>query len=115
MQGRANPHRHTLSDRNRAFDENRREVGVRPFLRGIVLWVFVAAGSLLLIRGGWIHLQGAEAFTWLEPGLPAAVVDFVYAGSSRFSAIQTHGLCSRLVPAGIRICDGGQADLLRSS
>ena len=33
-----------------------REVGVRPFLQGIVLWGFVAAGSLALIRGGWIHL-----------------------------------------------------------
>jgi uncharacterized integral membrane protein (TIGR00698 family) len=33
-----------------------RAVGVRPFLQGIILWVFVAMGSLLLIRGGWIHL-----------------------------------------------------------
>ncbi len=33
-----------------------REVGVRPFVQGILLWVFVAAGSLTLIRGGWIHL-----------------------------------------------------------
>jgi len=33
-----------------------REVGVRPFLQGILLWIAVAAGSLVLIRGGWIHL-----------------------------------------------------------
>ena len=33
-----------------------REVGVRPFLQGILLWIFVAVGSLTLIRGGWIHL-----------------------------------------------------------
>ena len=33
-----------------------REVGVRPFLQGILLWILVAVGSLTLIRGGWIHL-----------------------------------------------------------
>ena len=33
-----------------------REVGVRPFLQGILLWLFVAVGSLSLIRTGWIHL-----------------------------------------------------------
>ena len=33
-----------------------REVGVRPLLQGIALWVVVAAGSLALIRSGWIHL-----------------------------------------------------------
>lgn len=33
-----------------------REVGVRPLLQGILLWIAVAAGSLFLIRGGWIHL-----------------------------------------------------------
>ena len=33
-----------------------REVGVRPFLQGILLWLFVAVGSLALIRGEWIHL-----------------------------------------------------------
>jgi len=33
-----------------------REVGVRPFLQGIFLWLFVAVGSLSLILGGWIHL-----------------------------------------------------------
>jgi uncharacterized integral membrane protein (TIGR00698 family) len=33
-----------------------REVGVRPFLQGILLWLFVAVGSLALIRAGWIHL-----------------------------------------------------------
>jgi uncharacterized membrane protein YadS len=33
-----------------------REVGVRPFLQGILLWLFVALGSLALILGGWIHL-----------------------------------------------------------
>jgi uncharacterized membrane protein YadS len=33
-----------------------REVGVRPLLQGIALWIVIAAGSLALIRGGWIHL-----------------------------------------------------------
>jgi uncharacterized integral membrane protein (TIGR00698 family) len=32
------------------------EVGVRPLLQGIMLWVIVATGSLVLIRGGWVHL-----------------------------------------------------------
>jgi uncharacterized integral membrane protein (TIGR00698 family) len=32
------------------------EVGVRPLLQGIILWVIVATGSLVLIRGGWVHL-----------------------------------------------------------
>lgn len=33
-----------------------REVGARPLLQGIMLWVVVATGSLALIRAGWIHL-----------------------------------------------------------
>jgi uncharacterized integral membrane protein (TIGR00698 family) len=33
-----------------------REVGVRPFLQGVLLWMFVAVGSLALILAGWIHL-----------------------------------------------------------
>jgi len=33
-----------------------KQVGIRPMLQGIVLWVIVASGSLALIRGGWIHL-----------------------------------------------------------
>jgi uncharacterized integral membrane protein (TIGR00698 family) len=33
-----------------------RQVGARPLLQGILLWVVVAVGSLALIRGGWIHL-----------------------------------------------------------
>jgi len=33
-----------------------REVGIRPFLQGIILWLFVALGSLTLILGGWIHV-----------------------------------------------------------
>jgi uncharacterized integral membrane protein (TIGR00698 family) len=33
-----------------------REVGARPLLQGVLLWVIVAVGSLTLIRGGWIHL-----------------------------------------------------------
>ena len=33
-----------------------REVGVRPLVQGVALWVMVAAGSLALILGGWIHL-----------------------------------------------------------
>lgn len=32
------------------------EVGLRPFLQGIVLWGAVASGSLALIRAGWIAL-----------------------------------------------------------
>ena len=33
-----------------------REVGVRPLLQGVLLWIVVAMGSLALIRSGWIHL-----------------------------------------------------------
>ena len=33
-----------------------RQVGSRPLLQGILLWVVVAVGSLALIRAGWIHL-----------------------------------------------------------
>jgi uncharacterized integral membrane protein (TIGR00698 family) len=33
-----------------------RQVGARPLLQGILLWVVVAVGSLALIRSGWIHL-----------------------------------------------------------
>ena len=33
-----------------------REVGVRPLLQGVLLWIFIAVGSILLILGGWIHL-----------------------------------------------------------
>lgn len=33
-----------------------KEVGVRPLVQGILLWIVVAAGSLELIRTGWIHL-----------------------------------------------------------
>jgi uncharacterized membrane protein YadS len=29
------------------------EVGVRPLLQGILLWIVVAVGSLSLIRAGW--------------------------------------------------------------
>ncbi len=32
------------------------EVGVRPLLQGVLLWIVVAVGSLALIRTGWIHL-----------------------------------------------------------
>jgi uncharacterized integral membrane protein (TIGR00698 family) len=32
------------------------EVGARPLLQGVMLWLVVAVGSLALIRGGWIHL-----------------------------------------------------------
>ena len=32
------------------------EVGVRPLLQGVLLWIVVAAGSLALIRAGWISL-----------------------------------------------------------
>ena len=33
-----------------------RQVGIRPLLQGIVLWIVVAVGSLALIRAGWIAL-----------------------------------------------------------
>jgi uncharacterized integral membrane protein (TIGR00698 family) len=33
-----------------------RQVGPRPLLQGVLLWIAVATGSLALIRGGWIHL-----------------------------------------------------------
>ena len=33
-----------------------REVGLRPLVQGVVLWIVVAAGSLELIRAGWIRL-----------------------------------------------------------
>jgi len=33
-----------------------RAVGSRPLLQGLLLWFAVAAGSLALIRCGWIHL-----------------------------------------------------------
>ena len=33
-----------------------RQVGVRPFLQGILLWLLVAVGSLSLIKAGWIHI-----------------------------------------------------------
>ncbi len=32
------------------------EVGARPLLQGVMLWIVVAVGSLALIRAGWIHL-----------------------------------------------------------
>jgi len=32
------------------------DVGIRPLLQGVVLWIVVAVGSLLLIRAGTIHL-----------------------------------------------------------
>jgi uncharacterized integral membrane protein (TIGR00698 family) len=32
------------------------DVGLRPLVQGIVLWIIVAVGSLLLIRGGAVHL-----------------------------------------------------------
>ena len=33
-----------------------RQVGPRPLLQGVLLWIAVAVGSLALIRAGWIHL-----------------------------------------------------------
>ncbi|MGD0736321.1 MAG: putative sulfate exporter family transporter [Terracidiphilus sp.] len=33
-----------------------RQVGARPLIQGITLWIIVAVGSLALIRAGWIHL-----------------------------------------------------------
>ena len=36
--------------------KNIKQVGARPLLQGILLWVVVACGSLFMIRAGWIHL-----------------------------------------------------------
>ena len=33
-----------------------KEVGARPLVQGVLLWIVVAVGSLQLIRIGWIHL-----------------------------------------------------------
>lgn len=33
-----------------------RQVGPRPLVQGVLLWIAVATGSLALIRAGWIHL-----------------------------------------------------------
>jgi uncharacterized membrane protein YadS len=33
-----------------------KKVGHRPLLQGIVLWLLISAGSLWLIRAGWIAL-----------------------------------------------------------
>ena len=33
-----------------------KQVGVRPLVQGVVLWVIVASSTLLLIRTHWIHL-----------------------------------------------------------
>lgn len=33
-----------------------REVGLRPLLQGVTLWMIIAVGSLLLIRAGWIAI-----------------------------------------------------------
>lgn len=33
-----------------------RTVGVRPLVQGVLLWIAIAAGSLVFIRAGWIHL-----------------------------------------------------------
>jgi len=32
-----------------------RQVGVRPLVQGVLLWILAATGSLLLILHGWIH------------------------------------------------------------
>jgi uncharacterized integral membrane protein (TIGR00698 family) len=34
-----------------------KKVGVRPLVQGVVLWIVVATGSLLIIRAGWIGLN----------------------------------------------------------
>ncbi|MCI0355647.1 MAG: putative sulfate exporter family transporter [Acidobacteria bacterium] len=36
--------------------ESLKRVGIRPLVQGIVLWIIVAAASLLLIRAGWISI-----------------------------------------------------------
>jgi uncharacterized integral membrane protein (TIGR00698 family) len=33
-----------------------RKVGARPLIQGVILWLIVGAGSLVLIRAGWIGL-----------------------------------------------------------
>ena len=35
--------------------ETLKRVGVRPLLQGIVLWIAVGIGSLVLILANWIH------------------------------------------------------------
>ncbi len=36
--------------------ESVRRVGIRPLVQGVVLWIVVAAASLVLIRAGWIFI-----------------------------------------------------------
>ena len=36
--------------------ETLRRVGVRPLAQGVLLWVLVSLGSLLMIHEGWIRL-----------------------------------------------------------
>jgi uncharacterized membrane protein YadS len=36
--------------------ETLRQVGVRPMLQGIMLWLIIGTASLLAIRAGWISL-----------------------------------------------------------
>jgi uncharacterized integral membrane protein (TIGR00698 family) len=36
--------------------ETLRTVGLRPLLQGLVLWIIVSVGTLLLIRANWIHV-----------------------------------------------------------
>jgi len=33
-----------------------KQVGLRPLLQALVLWVIVSASTLALIRSGWIHI-----------------------------------------------------------
>ncbi len=33
-----------------------REVGIRPLVQGVMLWVLVGTFSLIAIAKGWIHL-----------------------------------------------------------
>jgi uncharacterized membrane protein YadS len=36
--------------------ETLRQVGIRPLLQGLLLWLAVGLGSLALIYMGWVHL-----------------------------------------------------------
>ena len=50
-------HRDSLPDRQRHFAvATLKKVGHRPLLQGVILWLLISAGSLWLIREGWIAL-----------------------------------------------------------
>ena len=46
----------SVSDRNGHLSGDVKKVGPRPLLQGVILWLLISAGSLWLIRAGWIAL-----------------------------------------------------------